>query len=62
MAIYYVETDRGCGLREASSWRSAWAELRRTEGTNHAKGVRKATAEDIANVKAMGGYVPPSAR
>ena len=59
MPLYYVEIEGGrCGIREAKNKQQAWADLRRAEGTNHAKGVRIATKDDIAWVKGMGGYIP----
>ena len=56
--LYYVESDYGCGIREAYSLEQAWKNLKEEEGTNHARKVRKATKEDIAWVEAMGGYIP----
>lgn len=62
MPLYYVTIDSGCGIRYAKSRQQAWADLRREEGTNHTKGVRLATKEDIADVKVMGGYIPENPR
>lgn len=61
--IYYVETEMGCTLVEARNTDHAYNQVRREVGTYHRIGeVRKATAHDIAWVRAMGGYVPEHAR
>lgn len=62
MPLYYVENDHGCGIREARNIQQARADLRKAEGTNHAKGVRRATKDDIAWVEGMGGYIPEEGR
>ena len=51
--LYYVETDRGCGLRAAQNIQQARAEEIRTAGTDGFKGVRLATQADVAWVGAM---------
>ena len=57
--VYYIETERGCGLRVARNIRQARADLRREVGTaTTINCVRLATAKDVAWVGAMGGYVP----
>ena len=59
MPLYYIEIVGGnCGIREAKSKTQAWANLRREEGTNNAKGVRLATKDDIEWIREMGGYIP----
>ena len=56
--LCYVETDFGCGIRQAKSLKSAWDTLLQEEGSDHAQTVRLATKEDIQNVRVMGGYIP----
>ena len=58
MNIYYIENDYGCGLSAAKDLESARHAALRENGTNHFRLVRKATKDDIAWVRAMGGYVP----
>lgn len=59
MGLYYVETGCGCGLREASSIEQAKRAALREVGTmNGVEAVRLATGDDIAWVRAMGGFVP----
>jgi len=58
MPLYYVETDQGCGIRYAKNIQQARKNLLEAEGYNHARGVRKATKEDINWVRGMGGYIP----
>lgn len=58
MRVYYVEFVTGhCGLRAAVSITQARADARHTE-MYRAKRVRRATEADVADVRAMGGYVP----
>lgn len=61
MALYYISTYNGCGIREAATKRKARAIANRESGSLNVKEVRKATDRDIAWVRAMGGYVPNSA-
>lgn len=59
--LYYFESDSGCGIRSLSklSQQAARAELLKEVGTfNGLRVFRKATDDDIAWVKAMGGYIP----
>jgi hypothetical protein len=56
--IFVVEVDWGMGLKAARTLASARAQALRENGTHHPRGVRKATADDIAHVRAMGGHVP----
>lgn len=58
MPMYYVETDLGCGIRQVKSLKNAWKILLQEEGSDHTQDVRLATKEDIAGVRAMGGYIP----
>ena len=58
MALYYVEQSLGCGLRAAYNLQQATAEARAEIGTNNFQRCTKATPEQIAWVKGMGGYVP----
>ena len=58
MELFYVVTDRGCGIRNARDEDAAWFQLEREVGVNNVREVRPATADDIAYVEAMGGYVP----
>ena len=61
MPIYYGELYSGhCTLFEARNLQQAWSTFAREEGTNNARGVRKASKEDIEWVRGMGGYVPPT--
>lgn len=63
MGIYLVNLYGAyCGLREARNLETATRQAMREEGTNNVQSVRKATPEDIENVRAMGGWVPESAR
>lgn len=59
MAIYYIETERGCGLREAEDIAQARAIAKREVGELvEINAVRPATEFDIGWVQRMGGYVP----
>lgn len=58
MPLYYIETDYGCGIREAKNLKQAWNILKDELVQKHAKGVRLATEQDIKDVRSMGGYVP----
>lgn len=56
--LYYVEQSLGCGLRAAYSLQQARAEAIREIGTDNFERCMKATSEQIAWVRSMGGYVP----
>lgn len=59
MALYYIETGRGCCIRRARNVEQAERETLREVGT--LEGVqlaREATKQDIEWVRGMGGYVP----
>jgi len=56
--LYYLETDKGCGIRSASSLKQAHKEALKAVGTEGFERIRRATKEDIDNVSAMGGYIP----
>lgn len=57
--IAYFECDMGAGLREYRDLRSAISGITREVGTaNRPRKIRKATEDDINNVRAMGGRVP----
>lgn len=58
MGLFYIETEFGCGIREARSLEAAERALRREVGEYGFKGVRPATEKDVAWVRAMGGSVP----
>lgn len=59
MPIYYVEAYGGnCGLRFAKNIQQAQADALREVGTDNFKSVTVATKDQIARVKAMGGFVP----
>ena len=59
MALYYVETGRGCCIQRARSEEQAEREVLREVGTYEGvRLVRKATARDIEWVRGMGGRVP----
>ena len=59
MNRYFFECDLGCGIRLAKSLRLAQHAVDIEVGeTNNAHHVREATEEDVAHVKAMGGFVP----
>ena len=60
MGLYYVETDYGCGIREAKNVQHAWKMLKDEVIERHAVGVRRATEEDIESVRQMGGDIPNS--
>jgi len=52
--MFYVELQNGhCGLSNDTE-----ASIRRQEGSNNIKRITKATKDQIAWVRAMGGYVP----
>lgn len=59
--LYYVETDRGCGLRAAQNIQQAQEEEIRATGTYGFKGIRLATQADVDWVGGMGGHVPDGA-
>lgn len=62
MAVYYIETGLGCCLREGAGSKSVGTAVLRDVGTHNGVSlVRLATPQDIAHVRAMGGYVPPTA-
>jgi hypothetical protein len=52
-----VESEQGCGIRQAKNKNQAWNSLKREAG-NMAQSIRLATKIDIAWVKGMGGYIP----
>ena len=59
MALYYVETGRGCCIRRVHSAEQAEQEVLREVGAREGvKNVRKATKRDIEWVRGMGGRVP----
>jgi hypothetical protein len=59
MALYYVETGRGCGIKRARSEEQAKREVLREVGTiEGVRLVREATRRDIDWVRGMGGNVP----
>jgi len=59
MGWYYIETDYGCGIREARNIDHAQRNLLKEIGTHSAKRLcRKATQTDIEWVKGMGGAIP----
>ena len=59
MTLYYHEGALGCGLISARSLPSAKKKARDMIGTyNGTPHVRRATDDDVARVRAMGGYVP----
>lgn len=62
MKLYYVSTDRGCGLRAAKDARGAKRSAANDAGVNNVREVRLATAKDVAWVSGMGGYVPGNVR
>lgn len=58
MSLYYLDTHMGCGIRRAKNIEEARRNGLIEVGTYNFRCVRKATPEDIANVRAMGGRVP----
>lgn len=58
MKLFYIETNRGCGLRRAHRLSSARKMAEREVGISNVREVREATERDIAWVRGMGGYVP----
>lgn len=59
MALYYVETGRGCSIREGRTARSVEARVLKEVGTiDGVRLVRKATQQDIDHVRGMGGHIP----
>ena len=57
MPVYYCETEMGCALIYARTKKQAERQAREDVG-NMFQFLRKATAEDIDWVIAMGGYRP----
>lgn len=55
--LYYVSTDRGCGIRAARDEDAVWRQLAREVGTDNVRDVREATEKDMDWVRGMGGYV-----
>ncbi len=61
--LIYFESYMGCGIREYRTLRSAETGILREVGyANLPKNIRKASKEDISQVKSMGGYVPEGRR
>lgn len=58
MKLYYLDTMMGCGIRSAESLEQARANGLREVGTHNFKSVREVTDQEIAAVRAMGGYIP----
>lgn len=59
MALYYVETGRGCCIQRARSEEQAKNMILREVGSDEGvQRVREATARDIEWVRGMGGRVP----
>lgn len=56
--LYYVNTDRGTGIRAALTIRGAKRAAANEVGSGNVKEVRLATEKDIAWVRGMGGHVP----
>ncbi len=54
MVKFYIETELGCGIREADSKEEAWADLKKEVG-ELAQSVCEATKEQVSWVEAMGG-------
>jgi hypothetical protein len=56
MGLFYIETDNGCGIRSGEDKQ----DVIRQEVSEMIQDwiVRPATEEEIAYIKAMGGYVP----
>lgn len=63
MTVFYVETSSNwCALIESNNLNDAKKEVLSDIGYFHGvKLARKATVDDIAWVRGMGGYVPKSA-
>lgn len=60
MTLYYIETDLGCGIREAKNLQQAKSHMR-IEAGELVNIVRLATRDEIEWVQAMGGYFPKKA-
>lgn len=58
LTLYYVQSSYGCGLYAALNLQQAIANARAELGTMHYESCTKATEEQIAWVRAMGGRVP----
>ena len=59
MSLYYVQTTYGtCCIVSAKNERDARGVIADEIGKNNISLVRGATKDDIAEVKAMGGYIP----
>lgn len=57
--LYYVEINGSfCGIQAAASLRAARSDAVDEWGRDHQIEIRLATDDDIAAVRAMGGYVP----
>lgn len=57
MTLYYIETDFGCGIREAKNIQQARKDMREEAGS-FLQVVRKATKDEVAWVRGMGGHIP----
>ncbi len=58
MTLYYVSTDRGCGIRAARNEDAAYRAECREVGENHVSDCRPATQADLDWVRGMNGHVP----
>ena len=56
--LYHIETDRGVGIRAATSEEEVWQMMAREVGTSNVRDIHEATPEEIAWVRGMGGRVP----
>jgi hypothetical protein len=57
--LYYVESEKGCGIRSAETKDEAYKDELRSVGTYSGVRVcREATEEDIGWVRAMRGHIP----
>ena len=62
MNLYLVDTNVGCGIREAETEEGARVAILTEIGTmNQVRSIRKATVKDIVYVRAMSGWLPKSA-
>jgi hypothetical protein len=61
MALFYVESAWGCGIRNGRTLSSAERSFREEVGSYGFKSIRPAEMADIEWVRAMGGDVPERA-
>ena len=62
MTVYLVRTNFGCLLRDGSQIDSAEEQIVRDNPGCVIKSIRMASVQEIRDVEAWGGYLPPAAK